>query len=60
MRRGNVAAVEPLKEVSDDAAIRQAATMFLAHMGKFEGYEIWDQNRVVFRFPYHPPFSPAA
>jgi hypothetical protein len=61
MRGGHVAAVESLdKAPDDDAAIRQAAIMFIARTGEFEGCEIWDQNRVVFRFPDHPPFSPAA
>jgi len=56
LRGGQIAAVELLdRALGDDAAVRQGASMFIAQMGKFERYEIWDQNRMVFRFPDAPP-----
>jgi hypothetical protein len=55
LRGGQFAAIELLdRALGDDAAVRQAASMFIAQMGKFERYEIWDQNRMIFRFPDAP------
>ena len=59
LRGGQIAAIELLdRSLGDDAAVRQAASAFFAHMGEFEGYEVWDQNRMVFRIPVAP--SPKA
>lgn len=53
MRNGHIAAVEVLEEGSDDkAAIKQGSALFVARLRQgFEGFEIWDRERVVFRYP---------
>jgi hypothetical protein len=56
MRGGQIAAIELLdRALGDDAAVRQAASMFIAQMGKFERYEIRDKHRMISRFTDAPP-----
>jgi hypothetical protein len=56
LRSGQIAAIELLdRALGDDAAVCNAASIFIAHMGEYEGYEVWDQNRMVFRIPVVPP-----
>jgi len=53
MRNGHIAAVELLDDVVDDSdAIKRGGKLFLdrIHRG-FEGFEIWERERVVFRYP---------
>jgi len=53
MRKGHIAAVELLEDVVDDSdAIKRGGLLFLdrIHQG-FEGFEIWERDRVVFRYP---------
>jgi len=53
MRKGHIAAVELLENVADDSeAIKRGGALFLdrIHQG-FEGFEIWERDRVVFRYP---------
>jgi hypothetical protein len=55
-RDGHIVAVEMLDKASDDeAALLHATAIFVARMGEFEGFEIWDGSRVVYRFPDEAP-----
>jgi|HubBroStandDraft_4_1064222.scaffolds.fasta_scaffold866907_1 hypothetical protein len=50
MNDGHIAAVELLENALDDAsAIREATAIFIGRMGKFQGFEVWDQGRFVYR-----------
>jgi hypothetical protein len=53
MRNGHIAAVELLEEAADDRdAIKQGSTRFLGRLREgFEGFEIWERDRMVFRYP---------
>jgi hypothetical protein len=53
MRNGHIAAVELLEEAADDReAIKQGSARFLGRLREgFEGFEIWERDRMVFRYP---------
>jgi hypothetical protein len=53
MRNGHIASVEILEGVSDDAAaIKLGSASFLKRLRDgFEGFEIWERERMVFRYP---------
>ena len=53
MRNGHIAAVELLDPVTDDSeAIKQGSARFLDRVREgFEGFEIWERDRIVFRYP---------
>ena len=52
LRNGHIAAVEMLPDLSDQEAIAKAHKLFfLERHGQFEGFEVWDCTRVVFRHP---------
>jgi hypothetical protein len=61
MRDGHIAAVELLDDVpDDDSAIDKARLLFNARTREhFEGFEIWDRERIVFRYPKETPSKPA-
>jgi hypothetical protein len=54
---GHFAAVEDLELFNSDAdAIEQAGALFIAaRHGRFEGFEVWDLARRVYRFPEVTP-----
>lgn len=54
-RSGHIAAVETLKEGSDDAVVDQARTFFENSERHYEGFEVWDCARFVYRHPELPP-----
>jgi hypothetical protein len=53
MRNGHIASVEVLEGVTDDAAaIKLGSAAFLKRLREgFEGFEIWERDRIVFRYP---------
>lgn len=53
MRDGHIASVEVLEGISDDAAaIKKASTLFLDRVpARFDGFEVWERDRLVFRYP---------
>jgi len=53
MRAGHIAAVELLDDIADDRdAIKQGSARFLGRVREgFEGFEIWERDRMVFRYP---------
>jgi hypothetical protein len=53
MRDGHIAAVELLDDVTDDnSAIDKVRVLFnLRTREHFDGFEIWDRERRVFRYP---------
>lgn len=53
MRNGHIASVEVLEGVTDDAAaIKLGSASFLKRLREgFEGFEIWERDRIVFRYP---------
>jgi hypothetical protein len=53
MRDGHIAAVELLDDVPDDeSAIDKARILFNARTREhFDGFAIWDRERLVFRYP---------
>jgi len=54
-RHGHIAAVTILKVESDEALIAEARAFFDARERDFEGFEIWDGARFVYRYPQQPP-----
>jgi hypothetical protein len=53
MRNGHIASVEILENVTDDtSAIKLGSASFLKRLREgFEGFEIWQRDRMVFRYP---------
>ncbi len=52
LRASHIVGVEMLPGLSDQEAIAQAQKLFsLKRPGQFEGFEVWDRTRVVFRHP---------
>jgi hypothetical protein len=61
MRAGHIAGVEMLTGLSDQEAIAKAQRLFfLDRPGQFEGFEVWDRTRVVFRHPDPESAKPEA
>ena len=54
-RRGHIAAVEVLATGSDDNLIQQARAVFETRKNEFDGFEVWDRARFVYRLPVLPP-----
>lgn len=55
MRNGHIATVEVLDGPSDEAVIEQAQTLFKKHATDFDGFEIWQCAKFVYRYPELPP-----
>jgi hypothetical protein len=51
LRKGHIASVETLTGLSDEEAIAKAHHLFSQRQDRFEGFEVWDSERVVFRHP---------
>ena len=51
MRRGHIEAVEVLTVLSDEDAMEQCRQLFKERSERFEGFEVWDRNRYVYRYP---------
>jgi len=57
MRRGRIFSVEMLTPGTDDSLIEQARAHFDSRSReRFDGFEVWDGSRKVFR---HPPENEA-
>jgi hypothetical protein len=54
-RRGHIVAVEVLDAGSDDALIQQARAVFERRKNEFDGFEVWDRTRFIYRLPALPP-----
>lgn len=54
-RGGHIAAVETLKEGSDEALVEQARALFENSERDYQGFEVWDRARFVYRYPELPP-----
>lgn len=54
-RRGHIAAVETLKAGTDEALVEQARALFDKRGPDYEGFEVWDCARFVYRHPAMPP-----
>ena len=52
MRKGRVESVAVLQEGSDSSLIAEATALFEreATLLKFDGFEVWDQARLVYRY----------
>lgn len=52
MRRDEIWAVECLKSTDDRPAVKRALTIFVdRYSEKSDGFEVWDGDRLVFRYP---------
>jgi hypothetical protein len=51
---GHIAGVEMLTGLSDRDATAKARLLFSERRIPFDGYEVWDQTRFVFRHPNNP------
>jgi hypothetical protein len=51
VRAGHIAAVEMLTGLSDKDAIAKAHSLFSERKTQFDGFEVWDQTRFLFRHP---------
>jgi len=54
-RRGHIAAVEMLKDGSDETIVGEARALFDKRERDYEGFEVWDCARFVYRYPELPP-----
>jgi hypothetical protein len=53
---GHIVAAEPLSNIiDDDDAIKQAEELFLNRSEKFSEFEVWDGERLVYRFAIEDP-----
>jgi hypothetical protein len=52
VRGGHIAAVEILDVKSDEEAVEKCAALFEELKSKFDGFEVWDRGRAVFRHPW--------
>jgi hypothetical protein len=55
MRNGHIGAVEVLTDASDEVAIKKAEALFEKRSKDFEGFEVWDRARFVYRHPLPLP-----
>lgn len=55
IRKGHIAAVEVLGAGPDEALVEQARALFEKRESEFEGFEVWDCARFVYRYPELPP-----
>ena len=55
MRNGRIGAVELVTDASDEAAIKQAETLFEQRKDRCYGFEVWDRARLVYRYPDRAP-----
>ncbi len=46
---GHIAGIEMMTGLSDRDAVTKARLLFSERMIPFDGYEVWDQTRFVFR-----------
>ncbi len=51
---GHIAGIEMLTGLSDRDAVTKARLLFSERRIPFDGYEVWDQTRFVFRHPHNP------
>jgi hypothetical protein len=53
MKDGQISSVQPLKPDTDAGLIEQATKAFYERGGRSaaDGFEVWDGQRFVFRFP---------
>jgi hypothetical protein len=49
VRAGRIAGVEMLTGLSDKDAIAKAHSLFSERKTQFDGFEVWDQTRFLFR-----------
>lgn len=49
MRAGRIVSVEELPGLSDQEAIKTSCRLFDVGKADFDGFEIWDRARIVFR-----------
>lgn len=55
VRGGHIVGVETLSAATDDALIAQSRTLFEARKNAFDGFEVWDRARFVYRYPEPAP-----
>jgi hypothetical protein len=58
MRGGHIADVEVLEGLSDQEAIEKSRELFAARKDKFDGFEVWERDRMLTR-ESAPPATPA-
>jgi hypothetical protein len=51
---GHIAGIEMMTGLSDRDAVTKARLLFSERRIPFDGYEVWDQTRFVFRHPNNP------
>jgi hypothetical protein len=51
---GHIAGIEMMTGLSDRDAVAKARLLFSERRIPFDGYEVWDQTRFVFRHPNNP------
>ena len=48
---GHIVSVEELTGLSDEAAVAKAHELYAERKALYEGFEVWERTRVVFRHP---------
>lgn len=53
MRDGHIDGVAIMENIKDDnSAIKRGAELFLSRLSRnYDGFEIWDRDRMVYRYP---------
>jgi hypothetical protein len=47
MRGGHIADVETLEGLSDQEAVEKARELFAARKNQFDGFEVWERDRML-------------
>jgi hypothetical protein len=51
MRAGHIAGVEEMPGLSDEEAVAKSREMFEARKPEFDGFEVWERDRMVLQEP---------
>jgi hypothetical protein len=51
LKDGHIVSVELMPDLSDEEAVEKSHRLFAqAHKGRFDGFEVWELARFVFRY----------
>jgi hypothetical protein len=61
LKQGHIAAVEILPGLSQEQAVDKSRELFAARkdQGQYEGFEVWEEARMVIQYPPPPTQSDA-
>jgi hypothetical protein len=50
LRLGHIADVEVLSAATDAEAVEQAKALFELRGGRYDGFEVWELGRIIYRY----------